>query len=247
MCLAKILRLPVAENFLRAYPGLPGSPELVLVNLDQLHQRLESGALEPADYLAPEELATYHQFKYQKRQLEWLGGRLAAKQAVLRATEQEITGPAMREWSICADVHGKPFFVKSTGKNLPALSISHSHGKALAMTTENRDCGLDLQKISAATIRVKEKFCTPAEEKTVMALTLPDNIEATGLTLLWAAKEALRKARGGHPPTGFTAMQLTEVLSLSSHCWLFTMRLQNENHLVPAFFHEDFAVALSYV
>jgi phosphopantetheinyl transferase len=246
MCLAENLQLPVPGNILRSNPGLKISPELVLINLEKLQRQLTSDDLDPAAYLAPRELATYHQFKYQKRQIEWLGGRLAAKQAVLRTKGQELAGPAMREWSICADEHGKPFF-KSLGNNQPSLSISHSHGLALAMTVNERDCGLDLQKISEATIRVKEKFCTRTEERIITSLDLPNNNPATGLTLLWSAKEALRKARGGHPLTGFTAMRLTEVVRPNMHCWLFTMEIKNEKHLIPTFFYEDFAIALCVI
>ncbi len=217
MCLAENLQLPIPDNLLRNNSGLKVSPELVLINLEELQRQLASGDLDPAEYLAPEELATYRQFKYQKRQSEWLGGRLAAKQAVLRSKGQELAGSAMREWSICADEHGRPFF-KSLGNNQPSLSISHSHGLALAMTVNEKGCGLDIQKISEATIRVKEKFCSQTEEQIIASLDLPDNNRATGLTLLWAAKEALRKARGGHPLTGFTAMQLTEAVRPNKHC-----------------------------
>ena len=243
MSQADKLQLPVPDNLCWNNPDLKISPELVLINLEELQRQLTSDELDPAAYLAPEELALYRQFKYQKRQIEWLGGRLAAKQAVLRSEGQEPTGPAMREWSVCADKHGRPFF-KSVGNNQPSLSISHSHGLALAMTVNTRDCGLDLQKISEATVRVKEKFCTQTEEQIIAALDLPDNNRATGLTLLWAAKEALRKARGGHPLTGFTAMQLTATVRSNDHCWLFTMGVKSEKHLIPTFFHEDFAIAL---
>jgi phosphopantetheinyl transferase (holo-ACP synthase) len=135
----------------------------------------------------------------------------------------------------------------------------------MAMTVNDKNCGLDLQKISEATIRVREKFCTKTEEEIITALDLPDKAElgrlsaqtklmplwynnpATGLTLLWAAKEALRKARGGHPLTGFTAMQLTEAAQPNKHCWLFTMRINSEKHLIPTFFYKDSAIALSVI
>ena len=246
MSLAKKLQLPAPVNMLWNNPGLKISPELVLINLEKLQSQLTSADLDPATYLAPQELAIYQQFKYQKRQIEWLGGRLAAKQAVLNTKGQEPTGPAMREWSICADEHGRPFF-KSLGNNQPSLSISHSHGLALAMTVNEKGCGLDIQKISEATIRVKEKFCSQTEEQIIASLDLPDNNRATGLTLLWAAKEALRKARGGHPLTGFTAMQLTAAVLSNKHCWLFTMRINSEKHLIPTFFYEDFAIALCVI
>ena len=246
MYLAEILRLPVTDNFLQINPGLKVSPELVLINLEELQHQLTSGDLDPTEYLDPQELAALQQFKYQKRQIEWLGGRLAAKQAVLLLQGQKLTGPAMREWPIFADEHGKPFF-KILKNDLFSLSISHSHGLALAMTIKKGICGLDIQKISGATIRVKEKFCSPEEEKIINSLDLPDKNQETGLTLLWATKEALRKARGGHPLTGFISMQLTEALTTSNHCWFFTIRINSEKYQIPAFFYKDFAIALSVI
>ncbi|MEN8134051.1 MAG: 4'-phosphopantetheinyl transferase superfamily protein [Thermodesulfobacteriota bacterium] len=246
MCLTKKLQLPVLDNTLWNHPGLKISPELVLINLEKLQRQLISADLDPAAYLAPEELAIYHQFKYQKRRIEWLGGRLAAKQAVLYAKRQEPTGSAMREWPVCADEHGRPFF-KSLANKQPCLSISHSRGLALAMTVNERDCGLDLQKISEATVLVKEKFCSQSEEQIIASLDLPDNSQATGLTLLWAAKEALRKARGGHPLTGFTAMQLTGAVGPNNRCWLCTLQINSEKHLIPTFFYKDFAIALCVI
>jgi 4'-phosphopantetheinyl transferase len=246
MLLADSLHLAVPDNFLRENMELHGSPELVLINLDKLQRQLAANALDPAEYLAPPELAAYQKFKYQKRKIEWLGGRLAAKQAVLRLQKQQPTPGAMRDWPISADEHGKPFFHKQTGG--PAgLSISHSHGLALAMAVQGLDCGLDIQQISPATIRVKEKFCNRTEERILSSHVRPEANQATGLTMLWAAKEALRKARGGHPLTGFTAMQLTEAVCPNNEFWLLKMQVKNERHLISSFFYRDFAIALCVV
>jgi phosphopantetheinyl transferase len=248
MTLARDLHLPLPDIFLRRGPGLRISPELVLINLEIVRQQLTAGELDPAEFLAPQELATYQRFIYQKRQVEWLGGRLAAKQAILRLTGTPPSAGAMRAWPVRTDEHGRPFIASRPPAGL-GLSISHSHGLALAMTVAKRECGLDIQKISPATIRVREKFCARPEEQiiTTLALPDPDNHPAAGLTLLWAAKEALRKARGGHPLTGFTAMALTAAVQPNDQCWLFTLRVGREKHLLPTFFYKDFAIALSVI
>jgi phosphopantetheinyl transferase len=248
MTLARDLYLPVPDIFPRSAPGLKISPELVLINLEILRRQLTTGDLDPAEFLGPPELSTYQRFTYPKRQIEWLGGRLAAKQAVLQLTGRPPSAGAMREWLIGADEHGRPFFKTSPGERI-GLSISHSHGLALAMTVKKRECGLDIQKISSATIRVREKFCARPEERIIAALALPDpqTNQAAGLTLLWAVKEALRKARGGHPLTGFTAMELTAAVRQADQCWLFSVRVGREEHLLPTFFYKDFAIALSVI
>lgn len=243
MRLAENLQLPVLDNAILNDPWTKVSPELVLINLAKLQRQLDAGSLDPVEYLSSEELTTYNQFKYHKRQSEWLGGRLAAKQAVLRSKGQEPTVAARREWSICTDEHGRPFF-KYPGNNQPGLSISHSHGLAMAMTVNDRQCGLDLQKISTATIRVKEKFCSGDEERIIASLNRPDNNQASDLTMLWSAKEALRKARGGHPLTGFMAMQLTKATGSHNNCWLFTMGVNSEQYLISVFFYQDYAIAI---
>lgn len=226
--------------------GLKVAPELVLLDLIKLQGQLASAELDPTTYLAAAELATYQGFKYPKRQTEWLGGRLAAKQAVLALLGEAQTPTAMQRWPIHADQHGRPFY-KFPGNRQPALSISHSRGLAMAMAVPEGSCGLDLQNISAATVRVKEKFCRPAEELLLTSRSQPGPAGADRLTLLWAAKEALRKARGGYPLTGFTSMELAEVVQTDSHNWLLTLRVREMMYLIPTFFHMDYAIALSVI
>ncbi|MDT8335853.1 MAG: hypothetical protein RQ753_09150, partial [Desulfurivibrionaceae bacterium] len=225
---AEKLKLETAAGFPRDNFGWDRLPEPVLIDLDRLQAQLAANLFDPAAYLAPRELATFQGFAYQKRKIEWLGGRLAAKQAVLQLFGREPAAEAMREWVINADPYGKPFFIPPGHKfrtsrraaqlsfippghkfrtsrqaaqlsfnfrsgGAPCLSISHSQGLAAAMVSAQMECGLDIQKVSAATVRVKEKFCLAAEEEIIASLDLPEP-PSFGLTLLWAGKEALRKA-----------------------------------------------------
>jgi len=245
MISAEKLNLKSAEGFLRV--GFDGDqlPELVLLDLDRLQEQLTANIFDPAEYLTTRELTTFQGFKYQKRKIEWLGGRLAAKQAVLYHTGRMPSAKAMREWSISADQNGKPF-LKSRSGNSPSLSISHSQGLAAAMVTDQWSCGLDIQKVSEATVRVKEKFCTAEEEGIIASINLA-NPPAFALTLLWAGKEALRKARGGHPLTGFTAMRLNGTVTIGEGHWLFTMQVQNNLYRILTFFYLDYAMALCVI
>jgi phosphopantetheinyl transferase len=71
-------------------------------------------------------------------------------------------------------------------------------------------CGIDIQVTSDALNRVKERFCSQEEEgllgRDLKKLQLPDH-----LTLLWAAKEAVKKgAELAHMP-GFLDLVLAQI------------------------------------
>ena len=194
--------LPISTAFIKKELGLDTPLQISILLLETLDKNLESGDLEPGFFLGAIEQNQFRSYQYKKRRLEWLGGRLAAKKAVLKLTDMEPSWKAMLEWPVAADSNGRPFF-SPQGENPFCLSISHSGELAGALVVSHRECGLDLQKISLATVRVKEKFCSSIEDDIIKNLLSVAQPEA-GLTLLWSAKEALRKARGGNPPDRFS-------------------------------------------
>jgi phosphopantetheinyl transferase len=104
-------------------------------------------------------------------------------------------------------------------------------------------CGLDLQKVTDTVVRVRERFCSAAE-----ANLLPggDQHREVGLTLLWAAKEALRKARGGVPLTGFLTIHLTGLERQAEQGWCFRLAIAGAGEYpVAVFLADDFAGAVS--
>jgi len=244
MKLLKKLKPPISADFLKKALGLSAAPELVMINLDELLAIQADGVLDPTRHLAPQELESYQLFRYEKRRTEWLGGRLAAKKAALDRLGTPFADDAMREWPIFADENGRPFFRSDAGQEL-SLSISHSHGLASAMVVTGPACGLDVQKISEATIRVKEKFCADREEDLLNSLAFPEpDHSATAMTLLWSAKEALRKALGGHPLTGFLAMMLDEITPGGKNFWTFILLAKDRPHRIVVFIYHDHAVAM---
>ena len=147
MKLLKKLQPPTATASLREVLGLSAAPELAMIRLDDLLAMQTNDSLDPARYLAQQELEKYLHFKYEKRRIEWLGGRLAAKKAALDHLDIPITEDTMRDWPVFADENGRPFF-KSTADPGISLSISHSHDLASAIVVTGLACGLDVQKIS---------------------------------------------------------------------------------------------------
>ena len=148
------------------------------------------------DFLSLDELEVYRGIKVEKRQREWLSGRLAAKQLLL----QNLTNAA--DLSPCSvsvknDPNGAPYFAFSNHHRLPGcLSISHSHRLALCglTFTEGVQIGFDLEKIEPRFLGLAEDFFTPLEVQSLQ------NFEQTQqdlwITLIWSAKEAMLKALG---------------------------------------------------
>jgi phosphopantetheinyl transferase len=238
------LHPPISATSLGDILGLSITPELAMIRLDDLQKMQAAGDFEPANYLTPQELDCYNLFKYEKRQTEWLGGRLCAKKAALEHLSLPITKEFMREWPIFVEENGRPFFRSATHPEL-SLSISHSHGLASAMVVTGSPCGLDVQKITESTIRVKEKFCTNHEEEILTEFIPPDPGQpATGPTLLWAAKEALRKALGGNPLTGFLAIVLIEIAPQDNSSWIFNLLVGDKSYQIMVFIYQDYAVAM---
>ena len=71
-------------------------------------------------------------------------------------------------------------------------------------------CGIDIQADSASLVRVKDRFCSREEEDLLghhlKKLQLSDH-----LTLLWAAKEAVKKGADLERMPGFLDLVLTDI------------------------------------
>lgn len=242
------LTLPPLTPSLRSVLQLSAEPLLRLVELTELQAGVAEGRLDPDRFLTPAEQATYATFTFAKRRWEWLGGRLAAKAAALSWVGQSLSDVGLAGWQVGSAADGRPELSKvSAAAESPRLelSISHSHGMAAALLVATRPCGLDLQLITDTVVRVRERFCSEAENA---LLPGGDIGPETGLTLLWAAKEALRKGRGGVPLTGFLAMHLDGVAQLADMGWCFRLAIAGAGEYpVVVFLVNDFAGAVSVV
>ncbi|MDD3815365.1 MAG: 4'-phosphopantetheinyl transferase superfamily protein [Desulfocapsaceae bacterium] len=191
-----------------------------MLDLDQLRTLLHHGAIKSIceKWLHRNEEEKLNSLHYAKRHLEWLGGRICAKEASLRyllgshgdqSNQAAIHAPLLQ---IIPSASGRPFL---DGKALPQdlhmphISISHSKGYAVAVAASSH-CGIDIQTDSQALERVKDRFCSQKEEKLLghelQHLQLPQH-----LTLLWAAKEAVKKAATLESMPGFLDLMLTHI------------------------------------
>jgi len=160
---------------------------------------------EAGNYLHAEEQSRWTGLRQQKRRTEWLGGRMAAKWAaagLLGETAVDWQGLVIRN-----EEDGRPYVATETHAAAPFISISHS-GHLAAALAANLPCGLDIQQPVAKIHTVKERFAAPAEEDILNASLPPAFAETDRLTLLWAAKEAVRKMVRISPLLGLLEIRL---------------------------------------
>lgn len=155
-------------------------------------------------YLNADELGQWAGFGQKKRRNEWLGGRLAAKWAAAWRPGTEVD---WQDIAIQSEEDGRPYATSRAHAVAPFISISHSGHMAAALAA-NLPCGLDIQQPVTKIHTVKERFAAPAEEDILNATLPPTFTETERLTLLWAAKEAVRKMVRASPLLGLLEIRL---------------------------------------
>lgn len=247
--------LVVIEDFFENNPGvlgqrLPNFSEgcsVVRVGLAELAALCETEGEEAVAgrYLCSEEFAAWRAFRLDKRRLEWLGGRIAVKEAAMRLYDAAESEKDWLAWQIAAQDSGRPVLVRGV-LPLPEISISHSDNLAMAMATKNR-CGIDVQQQRESLVRVRSRFCKQGEEE-LLAKTLGGIDQLSRLNMLWSAKEAVRKAVPVSPLPGFEEMELVAVRGQSENFYnfeiCFTRHDENFTHEVGVITARDYAVAL---
>lgn len=199
--------VPVRPFYAERWPDwqrqFPSLSRLVLARLDT-----GAGGGEEERWLSGREQRQLAGFALEKRRREWLAGRKAAKWAVAR-----FWGDQERDWrkiEIVAGADGHPLVVAPDGPLPPFLSISHSGECAGAMAAD-LPCGLDVQQGSKKILLVRKRFVVAAEEDLLWRGLPPTMGEEQALTLLWAAKEAVRKMAWPPPLPFFSEIRLVAV------------------------------------
>lgn len=209
---------------------------LSLVDLDLIEQAVQRDeAALRQQVLSAAERRYFQRFKYIKRKKEWLGGRIAAKAAILAslsAADQD-----MRAITILPNKHGRPVVEElpaclSGRESRPVISLSHSNGFAAALAREEQkegaraksSCGIDLQEISTKLAGLTDHFATNAELQLLAEQAGCD--EDTRLTMLWTVKEALKKALLHDQSVIFSATELREIAVVSDSVRRFTCTVQ---------------------
>ena len=201
-----------------------------------------------ARYLVPGEFAQWQGFRLPKRRLEWLGGRIAAKDAAMRWQGLVAADCDWQQWQLAVLPSGRPEFAAGVTP-LPEMSISHSDGQAVAVAMGNR-CGIDIQYHRDAVVRVISRFAQPGEVD-LLAANFGELPEVARLTMLWSVKEAIRKAVQVEPLPAFEEMELAAVRGASTGVMIFEccFRRPSEDLRVEVgvILDGDFAVALAAI
>lgn len=118
------------------------------------------------------------------RQVEWVGGRLAAHQAMETLGEPVVP--------VLSDARGAPRLAAAADR--VALSLAHKRDLAVALVARSRNgwLGLDLEDMEPARMRVAERVLTAAELQRVQAL--PEDRRWTAVVVRFSLKEAIYKA-----------------------------------------------------
>jgi phosphopantetheinyl transferase (holo-ACP synthase) len=206
----------------------PHVMSLVLLDLESLAMETQKAGekIMVGKCLSPKEQQQFAAFSYRKRKNEWLGGRIGAKIAAARCMAAydigEYTAVAWQNIAIKSQESGRPYLaLNKQGRkplNISDISISHSTHLATAMAVSTGKCGIDIQQASQKTVKVKKRFCT-LDEFDILQGFLPDVSETVMLTMLWAAKEALRKAADTTPVPGFLELHLMELYTGHQGLW----------------------------
>lgn len=195
----------------------------VLIDLGQVGNALErSDSTLPEQLLSKAEQAYFERFSYPKRRREWLGGRIAAKAAILMLAESGRLQEKLQHLSILPDEQGRPI-----ADEMPdiAISISHSSRFAVALAVQGATCGIDLQKISAKLPDLTGRFAS-AQELTILTGLHAHGDQATRLTMLWSAKEALKKSMLHDQPAIFFGIEVLQTTVVQDHEYRFYCRVK---------------------
>jgi phosphopantetheine--protein transferase-like protein len=145
----------------------------------------------------------------------WLLGRIAAKDAVRQHLWRAGQRPIFPvEIELANDDVGRPYVV---GSEL-AVSIAHKDDLAVAIVGDGETVGIDVEKIAPRTEAFMKIAFTPRE--------LPLVTGDAAIARLWAAKEAVAKARG----TGITDPKLLEVRADGDRLAIDDFIVETEQH-----------------
>jgi phosphopantetheinyl transferase len=204
--------LPVGLSSLASTLFPTSIPTAVILSLTHLSSQTPHTL---THWLHEKELTQLSGFSYQKRQREWLGGRICAKQGLhifLQQQGKSYLLPKHHQYRVASEESGRPYFVQQDDVDFlfPHLSISHSGEYATAMISPTH-CGIDIQYPAENLSRVKECFIKTKEEQLIHE-SLPQLSTLAQLALIWAGKEALKKMLSPTGIPGFHELTLSRVI-----------------------------------
>ena len=164
--------------------------------MTRVHAVLEHRIPPGQDWLTDAERQVLAGLRFERRRMDWLLGRWAAKRAVtacLGATSARPPGPGAADIAILADDEGVPRVVGAPGP--VRVSISHRGGQAFCVAAAGDPAlGCDLERVEPRSRAFIDDYFTHHEADGVRA-ALPETRPLLA-NLVWAGKEAALKAVG---------------------------------------------------
>jgi phosphopantetheinyl transferase len=177
-------------------------------DLDTGYQRLAAQTIAGFDlallarhYLQAGEMIEFDaKARYPQRQLEWLLGRIAAKDAArawsARTASMDLADLDLHPaaFAIRNDPHGQPVVTAWPAPTpVPHISIAHSHGVAVAIAA-GAPVGIDIERVAERDAHWLASFTTEGERRQLAAYGDLERVD--WITRLWCAKEAFGKRLG---------------------------------------------------
>ncbi len=235
-------------------------PSFVVIRVDLKQLRTQFVGDHTAEqYLTARELERFAELKHEKRRCEWLGGRIGVKGAaacLLMRQETLRHNDIWHKMSTYHDEYGKPFLQVDKnfcfGKNVH-ISLSHSADLAVGLAC-TEPCGVDIQEIKNAVFRVRKHFSTEAEQNILIKLAGSFEWDETVLlSLLWSAKEAIKKNIAISPLLYFSEIRLKSIKHSAGGGLIFHFicsrkdKLPAMNCAALAAKFDNYSFAVSYV
>jgi phosphopantetheinyl transferase (holo-ACP synthase) len=164
--------------------------------------------------LSSEEMREYRKLDVPlKKRLDWVFGRLAAKDAV-RLMWWERHGERFfpADMKLQHDEHGRPHAVHlglGDREPLPHVSLSHAEGIMAALASFEPFVGIDLEKIEPR----EASFESLAFDETERRMLEDYEDRAEAVTRFWCAKEAVAKALGRGLAEGLRSVVVRECMA----------------------------------
>lgn len=149
------------------------------------------------------------------RRLDWLAGRIAAKDAVRLLLKPQLGLLRLGDIEIYADAKGRPLVRgpwMQPGSYAPHVTIAHSGGEAVAVAIDGKNCagiGVDLEQMGRVSETVRRAGFTEREGRWLG--TVEANARTEWLTRFWCAKEAVSKALGCGLTNGGLDLEVCDV------------------------------------
>lgn len=177
--------------------------------------------------LCPKERSIWHAMAMnERRTIQWLLGRLIAKEAVRRLSKKKYDRDLWPA-DICVDVEpsGRPVLTEWPWSEVPAplISISHSGTHPVAVAADSaewRAVGVDVEQIETKSLKGEDLMFSKQELALVDSWCQAGIEEREVVLRCWCAKEAVGKMLGIGLSRGPRAMQVTKVDPVSGRIWV---------------------------